>query len=149
MHIASLVILSTLAGFSAFMATAQEPRASAPDLSGTWKITVQDPGCSFGGQAAVRPSETGYTANLVMRHDCPFFPEGPITAVQESTISISGAQVSVRSTIIEFPSTDWSNSYAPDHFALTATSDIRLFGIQSDIYGTRPAEWVREESGIS
>ena len=123
---------------------------TAPNLAGVWTISVNDgPECEFGGQAVLKPTEDGYTADLTMHHDCPFFPEGGYTAVQTSEVSLLGNQVSVRSKIVEFANGNWSNQYAPDHFALTIQSDGRLFGIQTDRYGTKPAEWQRREAGIS
>mgnify|MGYP001794664038 CR=1 FL=1 len=126
-----------------------EKAAILPDLSGTWSITTLDDPCEFGGQATLTKSDTGYVGQLIMRHDCPNWESGPITALQSSTISISGNQVSVRSKIIDFPLTSWSSTYAPDHFALTIQSADRMHGIQTDRYGMKSATWVRSESGIS
>lgn len=120
------------------------------DISGTWSISVRDRAdCTFAGQAIVSPTDepATYTAQLTMRHDCPEFG-GAAIAVQESEVNVLGKQVSVRSTIVEFPS-GFSASYAPDDFALTIQSATRMFGIQTDRYGRLPAEWVRQESGIS
>ncbi|MEM6535300.1 MAG: hypothetical protein AAF613_06625 [Pseudomonadota bacterium] len=124
--------------------------AALVDISGTWSISVRDRAdCTFAGQATLLPTDNpaAYTAHLTMRHDCPEFG-GAAIAVQKSDVSVLGKQVSVRSTIVEFPS-GFSASYAPDDFALTIQSPNRMFGIQTDRYGRLPAEWVRQESGIS
>ncbi len=149
----------TSAGFTALIlgllctAGALAEKTNAPvehNLAGVWTVHVHDrPECEFGGQAILERSADGtsYSGELTMRHDCPEFG-GATIAVQKSEISVLGNQVSVRSRIIDFP-TGNSVSYAPDNFALTIKTDQRLFGIQTDRYGTMPAEWKRQEAGIS
>lgn len=130
------------------------PHATAEtvSLAGTWTINVQEQApCEFAGQIHLRPvDQATYEGTLTMRHACPFFEDGEIIANQESRVSVKGNQVSVISKVVEFPmQEDWSDSYAPDNFALTVQSPNRLFGIQTDRYGTLPAEWVRTATGIS
>mgnify|MGYP001795174341 FL=1 len=137
----------------AVMCSIIAPRSAEPEtnLDGIWTITVQDGECEFGGQAAVRGSDIDvrFVADLTLRHACPTFPDDGFVVIQTSEISVMNGQVSVRSKIVDFATTESWGVYAPDHFALTIKSAERLFGIQTDRYGTKPAEWVRSKAGVS
>lgn len=120
------------------------------NLAGSWTINVDDnEACEFNGRITIKPMPDGnYEGELTMRHACPSFIEEYIVR-QKATISVMRNQVSVRSEIIEFLSGTPAEGYAPDNFALTIQSANRLFGVQTDRWGTEPAEWVRQASGIS
>ena len=51
--------------------------------------------------------------------------------------------------IVEFVNGFGSEFYYPDNFTLTIESSSRLYGALVSAGGTRPAEWIRDERGIS
>jgi len=120
------------------------------NIAGHWTFeAVVEADCSFGGTAHLeRTSETTFKGELTARQSCPELPEDYLVR-QDCQASLSGNQLSVRCRIVEFINGFDSEFYFPDNFTLTIESAARMHGALVSAGRTRPAEWVRDEGGIS
>jgi len=138
------VALAAISGILTLSAMADEK------IAGHWTFeAVVEANCSFGGTAHLeRTSETTFKGEITARQSCPELPEDYLVR-QDCQISQSGNQVSVRCRIVEFINGFDSEYYYPDNFTLTIESAARMHGALVSGGRTRPAEWVRDEGGIS
>lgn len=138
----ALVIGASLMTWSAAAADA--------NIAGQWTFTASlENECSFGGTAHLeKTSETTFKGELTARQSCPSLAEDYLVR-QTCDASQIGNQLSVRCRIAEFINGFESEFYYPDNFTLTIESSSRLHGALVSAGRARPAEWVRDERGIS
>lgn len=141
MRLIAFALLSTVLTLSA--------NAEA-NIAGHWTFeAVVEADCSFGGTAHLeRTSETTFKGEITARQSCPQLPEDYLVR-QDCQVSQFGNQLSVRCRIVEFINGFDSEFYYPDNFTLTIESAARMHGALVSAGRTRPAEWVRDEGGIS
>lgn len=120
------------------------------NVAGHWSFEAMVEGdCSFGGTAHLQKTgENQFKAELTARQSCPTLPEDYLVR-QDCAASQLGNQLSIRCQIVEFINGFDSEYYYPDNFTLTIESSARLHGALISAGRTRPAEWVRDERGIS
>jgi len=99
-------------------------------------------------QADTVPNIAGSKGELTANQDCPGL-DAPWVVRQSCEASMLGKQVSVRCKIAEFVNGFESRYYYPDNFTLTAESSQRMFGALVSAGDANPAEWIRNETGIS
>lgn len=123
---------------------------TVPNIAGSWTFTAKLPiECSFGGNAFFeKVGENKFKGELTANQDCPGL-DAPWVVRQSCEASMLGKQVSVRCTIAEFVNGFESRYYYPDNFTLTAESSQRMFGALVSAGDANPAEWIRNETGIS
>ncbi|MEO0450222.1 MAG: hypothetical protein AAFZ74_07920 [Pseudomonadota bacterium] len=126
------------------------PAMADVNVAGHWTFEAMLGGeCTFGGTAFLeRTEENRFTGEITAQQSCPTLPEDYLVR-QECTASQLGNQLSVRCRIVEFVNGFGSEFYYPDNFTLTIESSSRLYGALVSAGGTRPAEWIRDERGIS
>lgn len=105
--------------------------------------------CSFGGSAYLEKTADGrFKGELTARQSCAELPEDYLVR-QDCQATQLGNQLSVRCAIVEFVNGFESPFYYPDNFTLTIESAARMHGALVSAGGARPAEWIRDERGIS
>ena len=126
------------------------PAVAEANIAGQWTFRANiEADCDFGGTADLeRVSDGKYKGELTARQSCPMLPEDYLVR-QDCDASKLGNQLSVRCRIVEFVNGFGSESYYPDNFTLTIESSDRMHGALVSAGGVRPAEWVRDEGGIS
>ena len=126
------------------------PAMADVNVAGHWTFeAILDEGCTFGGTAYLeRTEENRFTGEITARQSCVTLPEDYLVR-QNCSASQLGNQLSVRCQIVEFVNGFESEFYYPDNFTLTIESSSRLYGALVSAGGTRPAEWIRDERGIS
>ena len=126
------------------------PAAAEVNIAGHWSFEANIEGeCTFGGTAHLeRTGENEFTGELTARQSCPQLPEDYLVR-QDCQASQLGNQLSVRCRIVEFVNGFASEFYYPDNFTPTIESSKRLHGALVSAGRARPAEWVRDERGIS
>ncbi|MCR9268398.1 MAG: hypothetical protein ACX94B_04280 [Henriciella sp.] len=126
------------------------PAMADTNIAGHWTFeALVEGGCTFGGTAHLeRTGENAFKGELTARQSCPTLPEDYLVR-QDCSASQLGNQLSVRCRIVEFVNGFESEFYYPDNFTLTIESSARLHGALVSAGRTRPAEWVRDERGIS
>ena len=124
--------------------------AADVNIAGHWSFEANVEGdCTFGGTAHLeRTGENEFSGELTARQSCPELPEDYLVR-QDCEASQFGNQLSVRCRIVEFINGFASEFYYPDNFTLTIESSERLHGALVSAGPARPAEWVRDERGIS
>lgn len=124
--------------------------AADANIAGQWTFTANlESDCSFGGTASLeRTGESTFEGELTARQSCPYLTEDYLVR-QNCSASQLGNQLSVRCRIVEFINGFESEYYFPDNFTLTIESSSRLHGALVSAGRARPAEWVRDERGIS
>ena len=126
------------------------PAAANENIAGHWSFeAIVEGDCTFGGTAHLeRTGENEFKGELTARQSCPELPEDYLVR-QTCQASQLGNQLSVRCRIVEFINGFESEFYYPDNFTLTIESSKRLHGALVSAGRARPAEWVRDERGIS
>jgi len=139
-----LLALAAVSSFLTLSATAEA------NIAGHWTFeAVVEADCAFGGTAHLeRTGENTFRGEVTARQSCPELPEDYLVR-QNCDVSQSGNQLSVRCRIVEFINGFESEFYYPDNFTLTIESAARMHGALVSAGRTRPAEWVRDEGGIS
>lgn len=126
------------------------PAAADANIAGHWKFeAIVEADCEFAGTAHLeRTGETTFKGEVTAHQSCVQLPEDYLVR-QECEASQSGNQLSVRCRIVEFVNGFESAFYYADNFTLTIESAARMHGALVSNGRTRPAEWVRDEGGIS
>lgn len=126
------------------------PAMADINVAGHWNFEANvDADCSFGGTAFLeRTGETTFKGELTAHQSCPELPEDYLVR-QACEASQLGNQLSVRCRIVEFVNGFESEFYFADNFTLTIESSARMHGALVSVGPARPAEWVRDEGGIS
>ena len=139
-----LLASAVLAGFVSLSAMAEA------NIAGQWTFeAVIESDCEFAGTAHLeRTGETTFKGEVTARQSCPELPEDYLVR-QSCEASQFGNQLSVRCRIVEFINGFESEFYYPDNFTLTIESAARMHGALVSAGRTCPAEWVRDEGGIS
>lgn len=139
-----LLALSVFASLLTLSATADA------NIAGHWTFeAVIESDCAFAGTAHLeRTGESTFKGEVTARQSCPELPADYLVR-QACEASQSGNQLSVRCRIVEFINGFESDFYYPDNFTLTIESAARMHGALVSAGRTRPAEWVRDEGGIS
>lgn len=139
-----LIALALIAGFIPWIATAEA------NIAGHWTFqAVMENDCSFGGTAHLeKTGDSRFSGEVTARQSCPSLPEDYLVR-QACDASQLGNQLSVRCRIVEFINGFESEFYYPDNFTLTIESSARMHGALVSAGRTRPAEWIRDEGGIS
>ena len=141
MRIAAAALLATLSAL---------PAAADTNIAGHWTFSanVADD-CEFEGQAFLEKTGDGqFSGEVTARQSCPILEEDYLVR-QECAASKLGNQLSVRCRIVEFLSGEETAFYYPDNFTLTIESAVRMHGALVSSGMAKPAEWVRDERGIS
>jgi hypothetical protein len=138
--------LATAACFALLSA----PAMADINVAGHWNFQANvEADCSFGGTAFLeKTGETTFKGELTARQSCPELPEDYLVR-QTCDASQLGNQLSVRCRIVEFVNGFESEFYFSDNFTLTIESSARMHGALVSAGRARPAEWVRDEGGIS
>ncbi|MEM7329806.1 MAG: hypothetical protein AAF437_13770 [Pseudomonadota bacterium] len=139
-----LLAIITCASMMALPATADA------NIAGHWTFEANvEADCTFGGTAHLeKTADNRYTGELTARQSCPLLPEDYLVR-QDCEASKFGNQLSVRCRIVEFINGFESEFYYPDNFTLTIESSARMHGALVSAGRARPAEWIRDEGGIS
>ena len=126
------------------------PAMSQANIAGHWTFqAVIENDCSFGGTAHLeKTNENKFVGELTARQSCPALEEDYLVR-QDCEASQLGNQLSVRCRIVEFINGFESAFYYPDNFTLTIQSSARMHGALISAGRSRPAEWIRDEGGIS
>jgi len=126
------------------------PAMADANVAGHWNFEANvEADCDFGGTAFLeKTGETTFKGELTARQSCPELPEDYLVR-QACDASRIGNQLSVRCRIVEFVNGFESEFYFPDNFTLTIESSARMHGALVSAGRARPAEWVRDEGGIS
>lgn len=126
------------------------PAMADVNIAGHWTFEANvEADCTFGGTAHLeRTSDNRFTGELTARQSCPLLPEDYLVR-QDCEASQIGNQLSVRCRIVEFINGFQSEFYYPDNFTLTIESSTRMHGALVSAGPARPAEWIRDEGGIS
>ncbi|MEM1146646.1 MAG: hypothetical protein AAGH49_02575 [Pseudomonadota bacterium] len=120
------------------------------NIAGHWtfKANIADE-CDFGGTAHLeKTGENRFKGELTARQSCTSLPEDYLVR-QACEASRFGNQLSVRCRIVEFINGFESEYYYPDNFTLTIQSSQRMYGALRSAGSANPAEWIRDEGGIS
>lgn len=120
------------------------------NIAGQWTFQADvENDCDFGGTAYLeKVGEGRYEGELTAQQSCPTLPEDYLVR-QSCEATEIGNQLSVRCQIVEFVNGFASEFYFPDNFTLTVQSSARMHGALVSAGRARPAEWVRDEGGIS
>ena len=139
-----MLVMATAASLLATIAHADA------NIAGHWTFAaVIENDCTFGGTAHLKKTgDDRFEAELTARQTCPTLPEDYVVR-QECSASQIGKQLSVRCRIVEFVNGFESEFYYPDNFTLTVESSARMHGALVSAGNARPAEWIRDEGGIS
>ncbi|MEL7030953.1 MAG: hypothetical protein AAGL97_06905 [Pseudomonadota bacterium] len=126
------------------------PAMADANIAGHWTFEANvEADCTFGGTAHLeRTSDDRFVGELTARQSCPLLPEDYLVR-QDCEASQLGNQLSVRCRIVEFINGFESEFYYPDNFTLTIESSARMHGALVSAGRARPAEWIRDEGGIS
>lgn len=124
--------------------------AADVNIAGHWTFSADvENDCTFGGTAHLeKTGENEFKGELTAHQTCPVLPEDYLVR-QTCEASQLGNQLSVRCQIVEFINGFESEYYFPDNFTLTIESSSRLYGALVSAGRARPAEWIRDERGIS
>lgn len=126
------------------------PAMADANIAGHWSFQANvEGGCSFGGTAHLeKTGDNAFRGELTARQSCGSLPEDYLVR-QSCEASKLGNQLSVRCRIVEFINGFESEFYYPDNFTLTIESSARMHGALVSAGRARPAEWIRDEGGIS
>ncbi|MEO1553371.1 MAG: hypothetical protein AAFR82_05505 [Pseudomonadota bacterium] len=126
------------------------PAMADANIAGHWTFEANvEADCTFGGTAHLeRTSDTRFKGELTARQSCSLLEEDYLVR-QDCEASQLGNQLSVRCRIVEFINGFESEFYFPDNFTLTIESSTRMHGALVSAGRARPAEWIRDEGGIS
>ncbi|MEL7055202.1 MAG: hypothetical protein AAGL09_02615 [Pseudomonadota bacterium] len=143
-------MMSRLISFLLIVMAAALPSAADVNIAGHWTFEASvEADCTFGGTAHLeRTSDNRFKGELTARQSCPLLPEDYLVR-QDCEASQLGNQLSVRCRIVEFINGFESEFYYPDNFTLTIESSARMHGALVSAGPPRPAEWIRDEGGIS
>lgn len=126
------------------------PAMADANVAGHWTFEANvEADCTFGGTAHLeRVGDNRFKGEITARQSCPLLPEDYLVR-QDCDASQYGNQLSVRCRIVEFINGFESEFYYPDNFTLTIQSSARMHGALVSAGRARPAEWIRDEGGIS
>lgn len=126
------------------------PALAQANIAGQWTFeAVIENDCTFGGTAHLQKTGSDrFEGELTAQQSCPMLPEDYLVR-QECNASQIGNQLSVRCQIVEFINGFESEFYYPDNFTLTIESSTRMHGALVSAGNARPAEWRRDEGGVS
>ncbi|MEM9571662.1 MAG: hypothetical protein AAF996_09355 [Pseudomonadota bacterium] len=126
------------------------PAMADANVAGHWSFEANvEADCTFGGTAHLeKTGENRFKGELTARQSCPLLPEDYLVR-QDCDASQLGNQLSVRCRIVEFVNGFESEFYYPDNFTLTIESSARMHGALVSAGRAVPAQWVRDEGGIS
>ena len=143
------ILLSLSAMISAALVT-PTPVNDETNISGHWTFTARiHSQCNFGGTAHLSQiNPETYAVELTARQSCAYMDEDYLVR-QDCAATQLGNQLSIRCNIKEFVNGNQSEFYYPDNFTLTIASSSRMHGALISAGGFDPAEWTRNEGGIS
>lgn len=126
------------------------PAIADANIAGHWSFEANvEADCTFAGTAHLeKTGENRFTGELTARQSCPLLPEDYLVR-QDCDASQLGNQLSVRCRIVEFVNGLESEFYYPDNFTLTIESSARMHGALVSAGRAVPAQWIRDEGGIS
>jgi len=144
------MIRRLLLALFAMLGVATLPAFADANIAGHWSFQANlESDCSFGGTAHLeKTGEAAFRGELTARQSCEGMPEDYLVR-QSCEASQLGNQLSVRCRIVEFINGFESEFYYPDNFTLTIESSARMHGALVSAGRARPAEWIRDEGGVS